>query len=144
MALYYATFPELAAFFKQSGEDALKFNYVVEPMFGRVRFFNKPKNGMEASHNKNAGMNYKPQAANGSIMKYALCLMKKYIDDNDLNDRVRLLITVHDEQLSEAREDFVKEWAELQSMLMEKAALAVIPSGALKADTDILDHWTKG
>ena len=48
------------------------------------------------------------------------------------------------QQLSEAREDFAEEWAELQTMLMEKAALAVIPSGALKADTDILTHWTKG
>jgi hypothetical protein len=38
---------------------------------------------MEASHNKNAGMNYPPQSTNSSIMKYALCLMKTHIEDND-------------------------------------------------------------
>jgi DNA polymerase-1 len=144
MEKYYATFPELAAFFKRSGEDALSFNYVREPHFKRVRFFNKPKNGKEASHNRNAGMNYKPQSINGSIMKYALCLMKKHIEEHKLEDRVRLLLTVHDQQLSEAREDFAEEWAILQTELMEKAARYVIPSGVLKAESDILNHWTKG
>jgi DNA polymerase I-like protein with 3'-5' exonuclease and polymerase domains len=51
METYFKTFPQLSEFFKQSGQNALKFNYR-EPYFGRVRFFNKPKNGMEASHNK--------------------------------------------------------------------------------------------
>jgi DNA polymerase I-like protein with 3'-5' exonuclease and polymerase domains len=50
METYFKTFPQLSEFFKQSGQNALKFNYVA--LFGRVRFFNKPKNGMEASHNK--------------------------------------------------------------------------------------------
>jgi DNA polymerase I-like protein with 3'-5' exonuclease and polymerase domains len=58
---------------------------------------------MEASHNKNAGMNYPPQSTNSSIMKYALCLMKTHIEDNDLDDKVKLL-SVHDQQVSEVRE----------------------------------------
>ena len=48
------------------------------------------------------------------------------------------------QQLSEARKDFSAEWAVIQTELMEKAAKFVIPSGALKVDTDILQHWTKG
>lgn len=144
MDTYYNTFPELAAFFKKSGEDALKFNYIREPYFNRVRFFNKPKNGMEMSHNKNAGMNYKPQSINSSIMKLALCYMKKHIEDNNLDDKVKLLLTVHDQQVSEAINSYAEEWAKTQTELMEKAALYVIPSGELKAESDILDHWTKG
>jgi DNA polymerase I-like protein with 3'-5' exonuclease and polymerase domains len=144
MKKYYDTFPQLADFFTKSGEEALKFNYVREPHFGRVRFFNKPKNGMEASHNKNAGMNYKPQSINMSIMKYALCLMKKYIEDNDLDDLVKLSLSVHDQQLSEVKTTFAPEWAIQQTRLMEQAALASIPTGALKAESDILDFWTKG
>lgn len=144
MDTYYKTFPELAAFFKQSGENALKFNYVREPHFGRVRFFNKPKNGMEASHNKNAGMNYPPQSINGSIMKYALCLMKTHIEENDLDEKVKLLLTVHDQQVTEVREDYTTQWAITQTELMEQAAKYVIPSGVLKAESDIINHWTKG
>jgi DNA polymerase I-like protein with 3'-5' exonuclease and polymerase domains len=144
MDTYFKTFPELAAFFQQSGQNALKFNYVREPYFGRVRFFNKPKNGMEASHNKNAGMNYPPQSTNSSIMKYALCLMKTHIEENDLDDKVKLLLSVHDQQVSEVREDYADQWAITQTELMEKAAKYVIPSGVLKAESDIMDHWTKG
>lgn len=144
MKVYYDTFPELAAFFKNSGEEALQKNFVREPYFGRVRFFNKPKNGMEASHNKNAGMNYKPQAANGSIMKYAMCKVKKYIDDNNIGHKVRMLITVHDQLLSEARADFADEWKEIQTQLMEDAAAYCVKDRSIKAESDILEHWTKG
>jgi len=144
MASYYETFPELVAFFKKSGQDALTYNYIREPHFGRIRFFNKPKNGMEASHNRNAGMNYKPQAINMSIMKYAMCLMKAYIEKQQVGHKVKLLLTVHDQQLSEARDDYADEWKGIQTHLMEKAALYVIPAGTLKADSEILTHWTKG
>lgn len=144
MDKYYNTFPQLAKFFKQSGENALTYNYVREPYFNRVRFFNKPKDGMQASHNKNAGMNYPPQATNGSIMKLALCYMKKEIEENNLDDKVKLLLTVHDQQVTEAIEEYAAEWAKTQTRLMEKAAEYVIPTGELKAESDILDHWTKG
>jgi DNA polymerase I-like protein with 3'-5' exonuclease and polymerase domains len=141
---YFAAYPKLVAFFKKSGEDALTFNYVREPYFKRVRFFNKPTNGMEVSHNKNAGMNYKPQAANGGLTKYAMCMIKKYIEVNDVAYKVRMIISIHDQIVCEAREDYAQEWGEIQTHLMEKAALYLIPEGTLTADTDILDHWTKG
>jgi DNA polymerase I-like protein with 3'-5' exonuclease and polymerase domains len=81
---------------------------------------------MEASHNKNAGMNYPPQSTNSSIMKYALCLMKTHIEDNDLDDKVKLLLSVHDQQVSEVREDYAAQWAITQTN--GKAAMYVIPS----------------
>jgi DNA polymerase I-like protein with 3'-5' exonuclease and polymerase domains len=37
METYFKTFPQLSEFFKQSGQNALKFNYV-RALFGRVRF----------------------------------------------------------------------------------------------------------
>jgi hypothetical protein len=33
METYFKTFPQLSEFFKQSGQNALKFNYVREPYF---------------------------------------------------------------------------------------------------------------
>jgi DNA polymerase I-like protein with 3'-5' exonuclease and polymerase domains len=89
-----------------------------------VRFFNKPKNGI--SHNKNAGMNYPPQSTNSSIMKYALCLMKTHIEDNDLDDKVKLLLSVHDQQ-AEVREDYAAQWAITQTELMEKLLCMLYP-----------------
>jgi hypothetical protein len=68
--------------------------------------------------------------------------MKTHIEDNDLDDKVKLLLSVHDQQVS-VREDYAAQWAITQTELMEKA-MYVIPSGALKAESDIMDHWTKG
>jgi hypothetical protein len=59
METYFKTFPQLSEFFKQSGQNALKFNYVREPYFGRVRFFNKPKTAWKHLTIK---MNYPPQS----------------------------------------------------------------------------------
>jgi hypothetical protein len=42
---------------------------------------------MEASHNKmQVWITRRSQPTNSSIMKYALCLMKTHIEDNDLDD----------------------------------------------------------
>jgi DNA polymerase I-like protein with 3'-5' exonuclease and polymerase domains len=82
---------------------------------------------MEASHNKNAGMNYPPQSTNSSIMKYALCLMKTHIEDNDLDDKVKLLLSVHDQQVSKCEK--ITQWASHKQRANGKAAMYVIPSG---------------
>ena len=143
MARYYGAFPELAAFFKKSGREALDNGYVVEPFFGRIRFFDKPTNGMEVSHNKNAGMNFKPQACNASITKYAMVLIKNYIEEHALSDKVKIVLAIHDQLLIECKETFADDWSKIQTKLMEKAALPVLPNGELKAESMILDHWTK-
>jgi len=140
---YFDTFPELASFFQKSGEYALTHLYIREPFFNRVRFFNRPKNGAETSHVKNAAMNYRPQASNGSIIKYALCLMKKYIEDNNLDNKVKLILSVYDQNTTMVLSSFAKEWAIIQTAIMEKAAKHAVPEGTIKAETDILDHWTK-
>ena len=144
MKKYYETFPELAAFFKKVGENALKEYKVREPIFGRIRFFHRPITGMDYSHLKNAAMNYNPQAINGSVMKYALALMKAYIEKNDLHDKVRLLLTVHDQTVSMAKEEYAEEWAVIQTRLMEQAANYAVPGDVIKAESEILKHWTKG
>jgi hypothetical protein len=43
--------------------------------------------------------------------------------------------------MSEVREDYAEQWAITQTELMEK--LHVIPPGVLKAESDIMDHWTR-
>jgi DNA polymerase I-like protein with 3'-5' exonuclease and polymerase domains len=73
-------------------------------------------------------MNYPPQSTNSSIMKYALCLMKTHIEDNDLDDKVKLLLSVHDQQVSEVREITLHR-GNHTNRANGKAAMYVIPSG---------------
>jgi hypothetical protein len=85
---------------------------------------------MEASHNKNAGMNYPPQSTNSSIMKYALCLMKTHIEDNDLDDKVKLLLSSMTSRYQKC-EKITLHSGQSQNRANGKAAMYVIPSGAL-------------
>jgi hypothetical protein len=96
---------------------------------------------MEASHNKNAGMNY-PPSTNSSIMKYALCLMKTHIED-DLDDKVSYFFPSMTSRYPSARR-LRCTVGNHTNRANGKAAMYVIPSGDLKAESDIMDHWTKG
>jgi DNA polymerase I-like protein with 3'-5' exonuclease and polymerase domains len=65
--------------------------------------------------------------------------MKTHIEENNLDDKVKLLLSVHDQQVSEVREDYAEQWAFTQTELMEKQH--VIPPGVLKAESEIMAHW---
>jgi hypothetical protein len=66
-------------------------------------------------------MNYPPQSTNSSIMKYALCLMKTHIEDNDLDDKVKLLPSAVPEVSLRIT------WAITQTELMEKLLCMLYP-----------------
>jgi DNA polymerase I-like protein with 3'-5' exonuclease and polymerase domains len=58
--------------------------------------------------------------------------MKTHIEDNDLDDKVKLLLSVHDQQVSEVREDYAAQWAITQTELMEKLLCMLYP-GSFKS-----------
>jgi len=51
---------------------------------------------------------------------------------------------IHDEILTEVKEDYASEWSMRLKLLMEEAAKVIIPSGLLKADAGTSKVWTKG
>jgi hypothetical protein len=59
-----------------------------------------------------------------------------------LDDKVKLLLSVHDQQVSSAR-DYAAQWAIHTNRANGKAAMCYTLR-ALKAESDIMDHWTKG
>jgi hypothetical protein len=68
--------------------------------------------------------------------------MKTHIEDNDLDDKVKLLPSMTSRyQKCERLRCTVGNHTNRAN---GKAAMYVIPSGALKAESDIMDHWTKG
>jgi hypothetical protein len=106
-----------------------------------VRSLTSFKNGMEASHNKKCRYEL-PAAVNQlSIMKYALCLMKTHIEDNDLDDKVKLLLPSMTSRYQKC-EKITLQWAITQTELIKSCCM--LYPGSLKAESDIMDHWTKG
>jgi hypothetical protein len=65
-----------------------------------VRFFNKPKTAWKHLTIK---CRYELPAAVNQLFYYEVRVMKTHIEDNDLDDKVKLLLSVHDQQVSEVR-----------------------------------------
>ena len=89
-----------------------------------------------------AAKNMPIQGTGGEILKVSLKYIYDYIHNNNLFDKVKMIIEVHDSIDCGVREDFTVEWAKIQSELMEQAAKVLIPSGILKTDTTITDRWS--
>jgi len=77
------------------------------------------------------------------MMKYALVLVRRYINDNGLRHKVKMVMQVHDQLTTECIEDFADEWGKIMTGLMERAGKLIITSGILKADTNKSPIWTK-
>jgi DNA polymerase I-like protein with 3'-5' exonuclease and polymerase domains len=90
-----------------------------------------------------ASKNLPIQGSCADMMKYALVLIRRYINDNGLRHKVKLVMQVHDQATTECHKDFAEEWKEIMTRLMEKAAKLIITSGILRADTNISPVWTK-
>ena len=53
-----------------------------------------------------------------------------------------ILLTIHDEIVTECREDFVDTWRPILEDTMIKAAQVVIKTIPVKVDSVISDYWT--
>jgi len=60
-----------------------------------------------------------------------------------LSDRVKIIMTVHDQIDTICKEDMAAEWKDRMTELMEDAALTIVTNGLLKADTNISKTWEK-
>ena len=87
--------------------------------------------------------NHPIQGSGADIIKLAMWKTYKYIRDNNLQNKIHLLLNVHDQLTTACTEDIAEWWKVEFDNLMCEAAKVIIPSGLLKADTNISDVWTK-
>jgi DNA polymerase I len=90
-----------------------------------------------------ASKNMPVQGSSADMTKVAIWLMHEYIHLNALAPRVRLVMQVHDQLTSRAREDYADKWKETMHQLMLDAAKFTITNGLLGAETNITPVWTK-
>ena len=111
--------------------------------YRRIRFFTgyKSNDNKILSSIERKSKNSPIQGTNGDIIKRALCLAQKEIDNNNYD--VKILLTVYDEIQTECIESFAKEWARILETCMIKAAQESIKSIPIIAECDISDYWKK-
>ena len=158
MDRYFKTFPKIASKLKALGHFGVKFGYIMtlEP-YKRKRWYPVWHNVKEfiefhvkeIEHNKTLGSiertakNTPIQGSSADMMKLALILIRRYINKHNLRDKVKLVMQVHDQATTLAKKEYAEEWKIILTGLMEQAAKVIIPSGLLKAETNITTRWEK-
>jgi DNA polymerase I len=156
--LYFTTFPNIGKVLTNLGGYGVQTGLIktLAP-FNRKRWFpnwEKVKDRIEyhikgIQYNgilgeiERASKNMPIQGSSGDMTKYALTLIRRYINDHNLRDKVHINMQVHDQITTECHPDFAEEWMPIFTGLMEKAAKLIIPSGILKAESAISPTWTK-
>jgi DNA polymerase-1 len=155
---YFKQFPQIKRTLAQFGRFGVQNGYTqtLSPFFRKRWFptweFYKSSVDIHLSgveHNTALGRierqskNHPIQGSGADIIKLAMWLTYKYIRDNKLTDKVHILLNVHDQLTTACTEDLGEWWKDKLDELMCQAAKKVIPSGLLKAETNISTVWTK-
>lgn len=83
------------------------------------------------------------QGSSADCTKVAICMVMWELDEKDLHDTVKLVLQVHDQLDTVARDDYAEKWKPRLTEIMEEAARLIIPNGLLKAETTITPVWSK-
>lgn len=159
IAEYFKTFPSIATTLGFLGEFGVRHGYIMTlaPFFRR-RYFPYWREYSSYADIHIQGIKYIPtlgeierasknhpiQGGAADITKAALVLIRNYIRDNNLWHKIKLRLQVHDEIVTSHVKDGTEHiWAKKMDELMCEAGRIVIPSGILKADTQIMECWTK-
>jgi len=145
---YFEAFPSIKQFLNQLGNYGKQKGYIMTfPPFKRKRFF--PEWDAEATPMKELGIieraskNTPIQGSSADMTKLALVKIHNYIKDNNLADKVKIVMTVHDQIDTICKVDYAEEWKEMLTQLMEEAANVIIKNKLLKAETEISEVWKK-
>lgn len=87
--------------------------------------------------------NHPIQGTSADIVKVAMWKVREYIRENKLRDLVKFQAQVHDQITTKCPDWYAPTWKPIFDQLMVDAGKLVIPTGILKADTQISPVWTK-
>lgn len=155
---YFNVFPRIGALLDYFGQFAVRNGYImtVAPFyrkrwFPKWRFYRgainfhlrKIKFNKTLGEIERAGKNTPIQGSSADIAKLSICMLRWYIEDNNLWDQVKLSQQVHDQNTTIAREEIAEWWAGEQHRIMVEAGRVVVTNGLLGAETNISEVWTK-
>lgn len=134
----------MASLLRGSSEEGLKFLHVrTNDPIGRVRRFAEPRSSSEEGRIRRAAQNFGIQSSSANMTKYAICLIKRYIEENNLQDKMKFCLPLHDEVRYIAREDFAEEALGIIIHNMEKAGEFILGNKLQKAEGEITPVWAK-
>lgn len=138
MDTYFERYPDVLQYMEDTRSQAAEQGYV-ETIFGRKLHLPEIKspNGMRRKAAERAAINAPMQGTAADIIKKAMLLVDNWIQSEG-DEKVRLLMQVHDELVFEVEESALAEVEIKIQSLMESAATLGVP---LVADSGHGDNW---
>jgi len=145
---YFKAIPKMKTYLDKvaSYGKAFKMIRTFRP-FRRIRFFKDPDLVPEEDRYKELGSierqskNTRIQGSAADQVKLALHYLREEIKNN--NYPVKLILQVHDQILTECKDEFVDKWKIIMPKLMEKAASINCHKVNIKADCTVSKFWCK-
>jgi DNA polymerase-1 len=135
---YKKVIPNITRWLNKNGSYGVNFKetYTLKP-YRRRRTLHEE----EEWRRRNQGKNTPVQGTGGDILKLALCKIDRYIRKHKLQDKVKLVLCVHDEIITECRKEYAKTWLPIMKKLMDDAALYVLKLPVVTTDPFINKFW---
>ena len=107
---FFEICPNIKAMMDRFGTYALREGHIIEPVFGRMRFFDKWKLAVPKEHGSimRAAFNTPIQSSGSALLKIAFVLLRRWINHNNLQDHVQLLLPYHDETLAQSKPEYTE------------------------------------
>jgi len=128
MDKYFERFPGVLRYMEDTREHAKEQGYV-KTLFGRRLPLPdiKASNGARRKGAERAAINAPMQGTAADIIKKAMLKVADWIESNQCQDDVRMLMQVHDELVFEIKEANLDDYIEQLTEVMEKAASLDVP-----------------
>ncbi len=125
---YFNDFKSIRIWHEEIKEQARKLGYVSD-LNGRRRWLLEATSMFrgEAAEAERAAINMPIQGLDADIMKIAMVKISELIVKNKWQDKVRMLLTIHDELIFEIKEDILEEASKLIASTMESAYELEVP-----------------
>ncbi len=142
---FFKTFGSIQKFLVTCGSFGLDNLFITEPVTGRYRFYEKKRLFIEGEKESivRQSMNFPIQSAAANILKIAGVLLRRWIKQENLRGRVKLILPVHDEYLLDVEDALTEYAAEKLTYYMELAGKLSLKSNLFKAGSYVEEHWLK-
>ena len=136
---YFNDFKKIKEWQEEVKSQARVFGYVTN-LNGRRRWLLQATSMFrsEAAEAERAAINMPVQGLAADIIKIAMVKVADEIKKKEWSDKVRMLLTIHDELLFEIRKDIIKESSRVIQKIMESAYELEVP---IKVSVKTGDNW---
>ena len=144
---YFKAFPRIKEFLDRAAVYGSDNGHIKTfAPFNRVRWFENWNWDMDfetKSQIERWSMNTPIQGSASDQTKLAMVKVRNYLNEHNLNDKVRVVCVVHDQIDTECDVTIAEDWGKTLAKLMQDAANVNCPGDLIGTDVTITERWTK-